>query len=83
MWGRPGSTSPSPLERQENRSHLGGCCRRARSLPPPFLKVAGIFAISQVLLSLSEGLLTLLVWNWLQSYGKPELQTLHLLQQES
>jgi cobalt/nickel transport system permease protein len=34
-------------------------------------------------LSRSEGLLTLLVWNWLQSYGKHELQTLHLLQQAS
>jgi cobalt/nickel transport system permease protein len=48
-----------------------------------FLKFAGIFAITQVPLAISEGLLTLLVWNWLQSYGKPELQTLHLLQQES
>jgi cobalt/nickel transport system permease protein len=32
---------------------------------------------------LSEGLLTLLLWNHLQSYGKQELQTLHLLQQAS
>ena len=48
-----------------------------------FLKFAGIFAITQVPLAISEGLLTLLVWNWLHSYGKPELETLKLLRQES
>jgi cobalt/nickel transport system permease protein len=48
-----------------------------------FLKFAGIFAITQVPLAISEGLLTLLVWNWLHSYGKPELEILKLLKQES
>src|SRR6476661_2106604 len=48
-----------------------------------FLKFVGIFAITQVPLAISEGLLTLLVWNWLHSYGKPELETLKLLRQES
>ncbi|TAE84560.1 MAG: energy-coupling factor ABC transporter permease [Oscillatoriales cyanobacterium] len=48
-----------------------------------FLKFASIFAITQVPLAISEGLLTLLVWNWLHSYGKPELEILKLLKQES
>jgi len=48
-----------------------------------FLKFAGIFAITQVPLAITEGLLTVLVWNWLQSYGQPELETLKLLKQES
>ena len=48
-----------------------------------FLKFAGIFAITQVPLAITEGLLTVLVWNWLQSYGQPELETLKLLRQES
>jgi cobalt/nickel transport system permease protein len=48
-----------------------------------FLKFAGIFAITQVPLAISEGLLTLLVWNWLHSYGQPELEILKLLKQES
>lgn len=47
-----------------------------------FLKFAGIFAITQVPLAITEGLLTVLVWNWLQSYGQPELETLKLLRQE-
>ncbi|WP_341732375.1 energy-coupling factor ABC transporter permease [Microcoleus sp. EPA2] len=48
-----------------------------------FIKFAGIFAITQVPLAISEGLLTLLVWNWLHSYGQPELEILKLLKQES
>lgn len=44
-----------------------------------FLKFAGIFALTQLPLSISEGLLTVLVWNWLQSYATEELQTLKLL----
>lgn len=48
-----------------------------------FIKFAGIFAITQVPLAISEGLLTVLVWGWLQQYGKQELQTLKLLEQES
>jgi len=48
-----------------------------------FLKFAGIFAVTQLPLAISEGLLTVLVWGWLQQYGKQELQTLKLLQQEA
>ncbi|MFM7425759.1 MAG: energy-coupling factor ABC transporter permease [Elainella sp.] len=47
-----------------------------------FLKFAGIFAITQVPLAVSEGLLTLLVWNWLQFYAGDELKTLKLLRGE-
>jgi len=45
-----------------------------------FLKFASIFALTQIPLAISEGLLTVLVWNWLQSYAVEELQTLKLLQ---
>lgn len=41
-----------------------------------FIKFAGIFAVTQVPLAISEGLLTVLVWNWLQTYNSAELQTL-------
>lgn len=44
-----------------------------------FLKFAGIFALTQIPLAISEGLLTILVWNWLQSYATDELQMLKLL----
>lgn len=44
-----------------------------------FLKFAGIFALTQLPLSISEGLLTVLVWNWLQSYATEELKTLKVL----
>jgi cobalt/nickel transport system permease protein len=44
-----------------------------------FAKFAGIFALTQVPLAISEGLLTVLVWNWLQSYALDELKTLKLL----
>ena len=44
-----------------------------------FLKFAGIFAITQVPLAITEGLLTLMVWNWLQEYNQEELQTLKLI----
>jgi cobalt/nickel transport system permease protein len=47
-----------------------------------FLKFAGIFAITQIPLAISEGLLTVLVWNWLSSYGREELQMLQLIKQE-
>lgn len=46
-----------------------------------FLKFAGIFAVTQIPLAISEGLLTVLVWNWLQSYGQEELQTLKALKE--
>jgi cobalt/nickel transport system permease protein len=48
-----------------------------------FIKFASIFAITQVPLAISEGLLTVLIWNWLHSYGRQELETLKLLKQES
>ncbi|MGQ9871506.1 energy-coupling factor ABC transporter permease [Leptodesmis sp.] len=48
-----------------------------------FLKFAGIFAVTQIPLAITEGLLTVLVWNWLQSYAKQDLETLKLLRQES
>ncbi len=47
------------------------------------IKFTGIFAVTQLPLAISEGLLTVLVWGWLQQYGKQELQTLKLLEQES
>jgi cobalt/nickel transport system permease protein len=46
-----------------------------------FIKFVGVFAITQIPLAISEGLLTLLVWNWLQDYGQEELKTLKLFQQ--
>ncbi len=45
-------------------------------------KFAGIFALTQVPLAISEGLLTVLVWNWLASYGSQELETLKLINQD-
>jgi cobalt/nickel transport system permease protein len=45
-------------------------------------KFAGIFAITQVPLAISEGLLTVLVWNWLQSYTPQELELLKLIKRE-
>jgi cobalt/nickel transport system permease protein len=47
-----------------------------------FIKFVGVFAITQIPLAISEGLLTLLVWNWLQDYGQAELKILGLFQQE-
>jgi len=46
-----------------------------------FLKFVGIFGVTQIPLAISEGLLTVLVWNWLQTYALDELQTLKLLKQ--
>lgn len=47
-----------------------------------FLKFAGIFAITQIPLAISEGFLTVLVWNWLQSYAVNELEMLKLLKSQ-
>jgi cobalt/nickel transport system permease protein len=47
-----------------------------------FIKFAGVFALTQIPLAISEGLLTLLVWNWLQDYGQQELQALKLISNE-
>lgn len=44
-----------------------------------FFKFGGIFMITQIPLALSEGLLTVLVWNWLQAYSPEELKLLRLL----
>jgi cobalt/nickel transport system permease protein len=43
------------------------------------MKFIGIFAVTQIPLAISEGLLTLLVWNWLQDYGQNELQIINLI----
>lgn len=48
-----------------------------------FGKFAGIFALTQIPLAISEGLLTVLVWNWLNAYATTELQTLKLLKTEA
>lgn len=47
-----------------------------------FVKFAGIFALTQVPLAVSEALLTVVVWNWLQTYSRPELTSLALVQEE-
>jgi cobalt/nickel transport system permease protein len=46
-----------------------------------FVKFVGVFAITQIPLAISEGVLTLLVWNWLQDYGQQELKILGLFHQ--
>lgn len=48
-----------------------------------FIKFVGVFAVTQIPLAISEGLLTLLVWNWLQDYGQPELKILGLFHQKN
>lgn len=45
-----------------------------------FAKFVGIFAITQFPLAISEGLLTVLVWGWLQKYGQQELQALNIFE---
>jgi cobalt/nickel transport system permease protein len=47
-----------------------------------FAKFGAIFGITQVPLAISEGLLTVLVWNWLQSYTPQELELLQLIKKE-
>lgn len=41
-----------------------------------FLKFGGIFAITQIPLAISEGILTVLIWNWIQAYSPKELSIL-------
>lgn len=48
-----------------------------------FAKFAGIFAVTQIPLAISEGFLTVLVWNWLQTYNRQELEVLKSIAQES
>jgi cobalt/nickel transport system permease protein len=45
------------------------------------IKFVGVFAVTQIPLAISEGLLTLLVWNWLQEHGQEELKTLASINQ--
>jgi cobalt/nickel transport system permease protein len=47
-----------------------------------FAKFAGIFAVTQIPLAISEGLLTVLVWNWLQAYNAKDLVQLRLMKRE-
>jgi cobalt/nickel transport system permease protein len=47
------------------------------------VKFGGIFATTQVPLAISEGLLTVLVWNWLQAYNNEELATLKSIHTQS
>lgn len=44
-----------------------------------FIKFSGIFALTQVPLAISEGLLTVLVWNWLHAYNKTEMEQAMLI----
>lgn len=46
------------------------------------IKFAGIFAVTQVPLAISEGFLTVLVWNWLRTYNAAELETLNLIKRK-
>ncbi|WP_019912314.1 energy-coupling factor ABC transporter permease [Paenibacillus sp. HW567] len=41
-----------------------------------FVKFGGIFAVTQIPLAISEGLLTVLLWNWLKAYSPQELSLL-------
>ncbi|NBO31399.1 MAG: energy-coupling factor ABC transporter permease [Cyanobacteria bacterium WB6_1B_304] len=47
-----------------------------------FGKFISIFAITQIPLAISEGLLTVLVWNWLRTYNREELKILKMIKQE-
>jgi len=43
-------------------------------------KFMGIFAVTQIPLAISEGILTVLIFNAIAAYGKDELKSLNLLQ---
>lgn len=47
-----------------------------------FIKFMGVFALTQIPLAISEGLLTVVVFNVLASYNKRELQELSVLSRE-
>lgn len=53
------------------------------SVIAPFLKFCGVFAVTQVPLALSEGLLTVVVFNLLVRYGRSELGLLGILPEEA
>jgi cobalt/nickel transport system permease protein len=42
-------------------------------------KFAGVFAVTQIPLAISEGLLTMVVFNFLSTYSKKELKMLQVL----
>ena len=48
-----------------------------------FTKFAGIFAFTQIPLAISEGLLTVLVMNFLKKYNLSELKALRVLSKEA
>lgn len=48
-----------------------------------FLKFAGIFALTQIPLAVSEGLLTVLIYNFIESKAKSELATLPVMAKEA
>lgn len=48
-----------------------------------FIKFAGIFSITQVPLAVSEGLLTVLVFNFLSVHGRDHLQELSVIREEA
>lgn len=48
-----------------------------------FLKFAGIFALTQIPLAISEGFLTVVVWNWLCTYNREELELLQPIRSQS
>jgi cobalt/nickel transport system permease protein len=48
-----------------------------------FIKFVSVFSLTQIPLAISEGLLTVIVWNWLQDYGQQELKILNLVQKET
>jgi cobalt/nickel transport system permease protein len=47
-----------------------------------FTKFSGIFAFTQIPLSVSEGLLTVIVMNLIKKYNRSELKLLHILSKE-
>ena len=48
-----------------------------------FTKFAGIFALTQIPLAISEGLLTVVVMNFLKKYNLGELKLLRVLSKEA
>ena len=47
------------------------------------MKFMGIFAITQIPLAVSEGILTVLIFNAIAAYGKDELKELNVLSEEA
>ncbi|WP_176229397.1 energy-coupling factor ABC transporter permease [Candidatus Hakubella thermalkaliphila] len=48
-----------------------------------FVKFMGVFAVTQIPLAISEGLLTVVIFNLLVAYSKPELQALSLISSQN